>query len=219
MAMDKIRRAILARIEERGIDMKQLSVKLGRNEAYIQQFIRRGSPRVLGEKERHKLADLLDLTEEDLGASVAPARAETTIPNLTIHGGMGNGGLEHVELDRAGTISDRYINGFWSFPDSIQATVRNPGKVHALPVVGDSMSPVLEGGSIVFVDTTHTHPAPQDIYAVDYGDGLVIKQIELVPRTSKIKVISANKEYGSYEMERDDVRVYGRVVGYFRWRG
>lgn len=65
--MDKIRRLILARIEERGIDMKHLSLKMGMNETYVQQFLKRGSPRELPSRARQKLVELLDFTHEELG--------------------------------------------------------------------------------------------------------------------------------------------------------
>ena len=48
-------RLILERLcEERGEDFAGLSRMLGRNAAYIQQFVRRGVPRRLGEDERRK---------------------------------------------------------------------------------------------------------------------------------------------------------------------
>src|SRR5690606_31299828 len=115
-------------------------------------------------------------------------------------------GLEHIEVDQSGLITDpAYTDGYWSFPDSIKSAMRHLPQTHALPVKGDSMEPTLEGGSVVFVDTTHVMPSPPDLYAVDYGDGLMIKRIELVPRTDQVKVISDNPRYGSYEMSRDDL--------------
>ncbi len=141
------------------------------------------------------------------------------VPNLTIHAGMGNGGLLSVEGNDAGIVPDTYMDGFWSFPDSIRAKFRKIGSVYALPVVGDSMEPTLVGGSIAFVDTSHRAPSPADIYAIDYGDGLMIKRIELLPRSAKVRVISDNQRYGSYEMKRNDLNVYGRVIASFQWRG
>ena len=50
-------RLVLERLcAERGEDFAGLSRMLGRNAAYIQQFVRRGVPRRLGEEERRKLA-------------------------------------------------------------------------------------------------------------------------------------------------------------------
>jgi len=81
------------------------------------------------------------------------------------------------------------------------------------------MEPTLTSGSYVFVDMTHTVPQPEDIYACDYGDGLTIKRLQLVPRTDKIKVMADNPRYSDYELLREEVRVYGRVVAWFQWRG
>ena len=49
-------RTVLERLcAERGEDFAGLSRMLGRNPAYIQQFVRRGVPRKLGEAERRNL--------------------------------------------------------------------------------------------------------------------------------------------------------------------
>lgn len=53
---------------ERGESLLSLSVKLGKNEAYLQQFIKRGTPKRLPEEERLKLAQLLWIDERLLGA-------------------------------------------------------------------------------------------------------------------------------------------------------
>lgn len=166
-----------------------------------------------------------DFSEEDIAAASAlplsGARGTQTgdVANLTIHAGMGNGGLEVIEADASGIVPDAFTDGYWSFPDSIRSGFHSLTKTHALPVVGDSMEPTLVGGSVVFVDTTHLLPSPPDLYAVDYGDGLMIKRIELIPRTEKVTVISDNERYGRHEMKRADLRVYGRVIAAFQWRG
>ena len=52
-------RVVLERLcAERGEDFAGLSRMLGRNPAYIQQFVRRGVPKRLREEERRKLAPL-----------------------------------------------------------------------------------------------------------------------------------------------------------------
>lgn len=141
------------------------------------------------------------------------------IPNFTIHGGMGPGGALSVMKNDAGDIYSDQSDGFWSFPDAVKAGWRKMSKVYAMPVTGDSMEPTIRNGSFVFVDTSHIMPAPEDIYALDCGDGLVIKRLKLVPRTDKILVMSDNDRYGTDELLREDVRVYGRVVAWFQWRG
>ncbi len=142
------------------------------------------------------------------------------VQNLIIHAGMGNGGLEMIEgADGTGIIPPEYSDGYWSFPTPVKQRFAHISRTHALPVVGDSMAPTLIDGAVVFVDTTHTTPSPPDLYALDYGDGLMVKRVELVPRSTKVKIISDNDRYGSYEMARRDVHVFGRVIAWFQWRG
>ena len=61
----------------RGVSLSALSRMLGRTVAYLQQFVGRGSPRRLPERERRLLADFLGLDERVLGAP-EPDDADTT---------------------------------------------------------------------------------------------------------------------------------------------
>lgn len=63
---DEIRRKISRLILERGLNYAQVSLRIGKNIAYIQQFIKNGSPRRLGEVERRKLAQILNVDEQEL---------------------------------------------------------------------------------------------------------------------------------------------------------
>lgn len=156
---------------------------------------------------------------EELADEQHPHKEAGDVANLNIRGGLGLGSPEGVEKDNGGQIYADHVSGFWSFPPALKATWRNMPQVYSLPVEGDSMEPTLGSGSYVFIDTMHTVPTPEDIYACDYGDGLTIKRLQLVPRTDKIMVKSDNSRYDSYELRREDVRVYGRVVAWFQWRG
>ncbi|MBQ9271097.1 MAG: hypothetical protein IJ218_02380 [Alphaproteobacteria bacterium] len=63
---EEIRKKISRLILERGLNYAQVSLAIGKNIAYIQQFIKNGSPRRLGEVERHKLAAILNVDEQEL---------------------------------------------------------------------------------------------------------------------------------------------------------
>src|SRR3954468_9598529 len=61
-------RLVLERLcVERREDFAGLSRMLGRNPAYIQQFVRRGVPKRLKEEERRKLARYFSISESLLG--------------------------------------------------------------------------------------------------------------------------------------------------------
>jgi len=62
-------RAVVQRVADaRGTSLNALSVQIGKNAAYLQQWIRRGSPRELPEQQRLKLAMALNVDEHLLGA-------------------------------------------------------------------------------------------------------------------------------------------------------
>lgn len=216
--------------------LEELSEVTGISPSYLSRIEGGGkSPRGLGLEHALKIAralgcDVADITDDFSAEDVEHASkldlsrpAPSTggdVPNLTIHAGMGNGGVSVIETNsESGIVPDDFVSGFWSFPDEIRTGFSQIGRTHALPVKGDSMEPTLPGGSTVFVDTTHLLPSPPDLYAVDYGDGLMVKRVELIPRTAKVRVISDNDRYQNYEMDREDLRVYGRVVASFQWRG
>lgn len=65
-SIDDVRKKIARLIVEKGLNYAQVSLAIGKNVAYIQQFIKNGSPRRLGEVERHKLAQILRVDEQEL---------------------------------------------------------------------------------------------------------------------------------------------------------
>ncbi|MDB5738938.1 MAG: peptidase, partial [Sphingomonas bacterium] len=97
-------RAVLAAlIEQRGEDYASLSRLLGRNPAYVQQYIRRGSPRRLSEADRAILARYFDVPETMLGAPdrIAPTPM-VSVPRLDIGASAGPGALAEDRAAIAG---------------------------------------------------------------------------------------------------------------------
>ena len=74
-------RVVLERLcAERGEDFAGLSRMLGRNSAYIQQFVRRGVPKRLGETERRKLARYFSIPESMLGGPAEDEQVGGLVP-------------------------------------------------------------------------------------------------------------------------------------------
>lgn len=62
------RRQLEQRGSQRGKSLTELSMLVGRNPAYLRQYLRPGTPRRLPEDERRHLAKCLDIDERELGA-------------------------------------------------------------------------------------------------------------------------------------------------------
>ncbi len=105
---ESVRALVKERIKSRDLNMAEVSRKIGRNHAYIQQFIDRGVPRTLNEGVREKLAPILGLQPDDLRSSElagdaqgpAPARGVTGLAEARPVFGVGR---EDVAPEPAGT--------------------------------------------------------------------------------------------------------------------
>ncbi len=172
--------AVLAR--ERGVSLAELSRVLGRNPAYMQQYIDRGTPRRLAEADRATLAGYLGVRESALGG---PVRDElVAILRIDAAAAAGPGGL--VEDDRA--------DGALRIDAALLRQLRvRPDNASMIEVTGDSMEPVLGHGDTILVDRGDRRGVSGAIYVVRYDGALLVKRLARVP--GGIELVSDNTAY------------------------
>ncbi len=198
-------------VRERGEDYASLSRLLGRNAAYIQQFIRRGVPRKLDEEDRTRLARYFGIDEALLGAPVpvtAPARGLIAVPRLAVRASAGPGALSEDEA-AAGQF------GFDArFLRRLTAT---PQAVSAIRVEGDSMLPTLADGDDILVDRGDGADRLRDgIYVLRLDGALNVKRLSLGPVRDTVSVSSDNPAYPGWpDCSLATITVVGRVI----WMG
>ncbi len=219
MDMIETRETLDRLIRERGVSYSRLSEMLGRNAAYIQQFIRKGSPRKLDEADRRILAEFFGVREEALGAPLL-RRAVTAqdkshgslfsgmhfIPRLSVGASAGPGAYNEDEL-HAGRIAcdDAWLK-------KIGVSVSSEPSI--IQVEGDSMEPSLKDGDDILVDRSDTRRR-DGIYVIRMDDMLMVKRLAFGPG-GQLSVLSDNPQYPSYEnIAADGISIIGRVV----WRG
>ncbi len=212
-SMDAVRRKLVNAIQDQGLDMKGASLKIGRNHAYLQQFIERGIPATLKEVDRLALSELLSIPEEELGAPAKKPRSSasgnvTFISEYHVHVSAGGGALVTEENKRRD----------WPFAtDYLRAELGLvKSRLAVVEVRGDSMEPTLSSGDRVLVNMTDRQVSQPGIFIIYDGDGTVVKRVEKIPGSSppRIVLISDNPIHGRYEIGSDDVQIVGRVV----WR-
>ena len=96
-------RVVLERLcADRGEDFAGLSRMLGRNPAYIQQFVRRGVPKRLGEAERRKLARYFSIPESLLGGPSEDEQVGGLVPvkRSPVRASAGPGSIPNDEVGR-----------------------------------------------------------------------------------------------------------------------
>lgn len=210
--MDKARQTITRALADRpSLTMKQLSRDLGLNDAYVQQFVKSGKPKSLPEGIRVRMAEMLDVSEADLGAPERAATPEAPldlvmVPQHDARFAAGPGDGVEVEGE----------SGKWPFPaDYIRYNLALAGRALAVEdVIGDSMEPTLFSGDKVLIDLTDRNIAQPGIFALNDGDGRVVKRLEKVPTSDPPRVVlmSDNPRHGRYEVLVEEINVAGRVV-------
>jgi phage repressor protein C with HTH and peptisase S24 domain len=207
--MDAVRKRILRAISERGMDMKSLSLAMGRNAAYMQQFFDRNIPLELKERDRKRVADLLGIPENEIGgpitADTVPAHYRS-VPEYGVHASAGGGAV----------VSNENVVSNWPFPEDYLASELRLGQTRLaiIEVRGDSMEPTLSSGDRILVNLSDQQISQPGIFVLFDGDGTVIKRVEKVPGKAVAVLISDNSLHTRYEVPLSDISVAGRVV----WR-
>lgn len=206
-------RLVLERLcAERGEDFAGLSRMLGRNAAYIQQFVRRGVPKRLKEEERRKLARYFSVPETLLGG---PPDTEQPPPGLLavkrhpVSVSAGPGAVVTEELGKPYfAFDERWLKAL---------TQSQPSKLSIVRVEGDSMAPTLNAGDDILVDLGDAADRLRDgIYVLRIDDAVVVKRLALNPLGRTVTVQSDNPAYPDWpDCSLDQVKVIGRVI----WSG
>ena len=199
---------------ERGDSSVALSRLLGRNAAYIQQFIKRGVPRKLDEDDRRTLARYYGIAEASLGGPIEPPpaisrgairRGLVAIPQLAVGASAGPGTLPDDER-----VETRFgFDAAW-----LRRLTANPALVSAIRVEGDSMMPTLADGDDILVDRGDGAERVRDgIYVLRIDDALNVKRLALNPAGRSVTVRSDNPAYPSWpDIPAARVDIIGRVI-------
>jgi hypothetical protein len=211
MTDDEARAALARLIAEKGEDFAGLSRLIGRNPAYVQQYIRRGTPRRLDERDRRLLARYFGVDETVLGApGAAPARgALVPVPRLDIGAAAGAGAFAGEERAAAHIA----FEGAW-----LRRLARGaPDQLSIIRVAGDSMAPTLADGDDILVDRGDGAERLRDgIYVLRIEEALVVKRCAVNPATRALSVRSDNPAYPAWgDVDPTRIEIVGRVI----WKG
>ncbi|MEO9599579.1 S24 family peptidase [Parasphingorhabdus sp.] len=203
-------------IRKNGHDFAAISKMLGKNPAYIQQYIRRGSPRKLDEEDRRRLAEFYGVEEDVLGA---PARRTARGSSKSL---QGDGLLRIKQLQvgasaGAGSLAEDEDAGSIGFgPKWLRRLGADPASLSLIAVDGDSMNPTLGDGDDIMVDhSAASRPLRDGVYVLRMDDVLLVKRVAMGP-SGKLSIRSDNPQYPDWEdVSLENVNIIGRVV----WTG
>lgn len=238
--MDNVRKLILDRAADRGTNLAELSRRIGKNHAYLQQFIKRGIPMDLPEKVRMSLAPVLGVDEKQLKTAgtredIQPAveMRVATPPVATKLPPNGHDGphirpaselVGDADLPVFGTaqggrgaliVTDRAVD--WVLRPAPLLRVRDG---YGMIVTGDSMDPAAKSGSTALVNP-HLPPRSGDIcvFRCHADDGSVQACIkELVRSTDELWHVKQYNPRKTYTLKRSEWQICHVTVGNYSGR-
>ena len=203
---EEIRQRLDNIINSSPYNYKQLSKMVEKGDSYIQRFIVYGQPQRLHERVRMKLAQILNVPEQEL--TDLPLTKLKSSPNvayidmLDVKACCGNGNEEITE----------HTIGSWSMPLEVYKNISttNPDNIKMIQVYGDSMQPTLKAGDWVLVDITHKEPDSDGLFVLWLATGLAVKRIQ--GGLSNYIVHSDNPNYKDITAESGEIRIVGKVI-------
>lgn len=188
-------------IERANFSLKNLSLKLGKNPAYLHQYLYRHSPRVLPEQIRLNLAQLLNVNEQLLRP-----KEEQSVGDVV---GVRNVAISFLDHP----AHQGQTNAPWFLPQPfLSAHTSTPAdKIH-LAMVGDSAPSLnINLGDVVMLDTADKTAIKAGIFGIDMGGHIRIRHLEQASASSPSIMVSACNG-SSYELLPDPGAIIGRVI-------
>jgi len=214
--MDAPRKLLVDTLAQRpDLDLKNLSLAIGRNHAYLQQYLMRGSPRELPESVRHGLAPLLGVSSDDLRSSAPPAAGSLAADprsgvlraadrsDLPVYASAEGGGGAII-------ITNEPID-YVRRPDPL-LSVRDS---YGCYVIGDSMSPAYEQGDLLLIHPGRPVRAGDDcVFVRDPGEGshhaLVKRLMRIAPEKWRVRQFNPPRDF---DLDRSQWQKAQLIVG------
>ena len=198
---------------ERGEKFVSLSRLIGRNDAYIQQYLRKGTPRQLREQERRTLAKYFQIPETMLGGLPDDADAEygELVPVVRVAIRVSSDPPEIPGQESARphlAFEPRWLKSITGSPAECLSLIR---------VEGDSMAPTLNAGDDVLIDLADGPERLRDgIYVLRVDGALLVKRLAVHPVGRRVTVQSDNPAYSDVpDCGLEEIECVGRVI----WTG
>lgn len=194
------RRVLNDLIKDRGETYASVSRLLSRNSAYVQQYIKRGSPAQLDDDDIAQLAAHFGVSAVQLGGRDVPetkGQRAVAIPILGLT--REEEAVSHVRL----------VDEQW-----LRTITRKPTGISLVRVAGDAMAPTLRNGDEVMIQRHQANENLRDgIYVIRADTGLLVRRITLEPTRRRLSVLTDNPAYPTWGgLQRNSLEIVGRVA-------
>lgn len=226
--IDEIRKKIDKLITEKGLNYRDVSLKIGRKESYIHQYIKYRYPRRLKEIDRVRLAKLLDVDDTEImddeviasKTGNAPSAKLDIISDIIKTSNSPEGKLISIDvLDAHMPANDPHFLAqaighhlvCKAMLDDLTAS--KPEDLKIIKILNESMSPTISSGDLLWFDKSYQYPEADGLYLIASGRELIARRIQISPLDGTITLTSDNPAYQAYTAPSNkEVKVLGKIV-------
>lgn len=177
-------------LQQSGLTLAAASRRMGRNHAYLQQYVRRGSPRQLTASDRQLLETMVAQS-----ATMSPPPSVVPI-RCPWHPAAAPGSAFLLDAALARTLAGGRI-------ESLVAMLAD----------SDAMAPTVAAGDQLLLDTSQHQPDRDGLYALPGDAAPLIRRICLDPLSRRLDVLADNPAYPSQrDCDRRQLTIIGRVI-------
>jgi len=214
--IETVRQKLAERILDSGHSFREISLKIGRKDSYIQQYIRYGFPKRLSEIDRRRVCHVLNMDEKELIDDELITKGIERPSKISLVDSLDNP-TDYVTIDiyaprpnvklRNSIVGQVALN-FKEFPDWCGS---HPHKLRLLRINSDYMKPTLDIGSLVLYDTESGQFQGDGIYVITINN---LTQVKRIQQTSKETFVlkNDNPNYQDVACNRDDFIIHGRAI-------
>lgn len=140
-----------------------------------------------------------------------PNREYMAVDVLPTYAGMGGGGTGDGDAQTALVARSLIVHDLRARPEDLLM----------IDVRGDSMLDPQTGkgfahGDQLLIDRRDKNPRQPGAFALWYDDGYVVKNVEILRKSGKLRIFSNNPAYSDDEADPDEVKIMGRPVWFAR---
>lgn len=215
-----IRKRLEKHILSSGHTFREISLKIGRKDSYIQQYIKYGFPKRLNEVDRKKVCQLLNIDEKEL-IDDDLLKSGITDNSLLKLDEIGSSPKDFVLIDICnpnantkeqiiGRLAVNYKEFFGWFNG-------NPDNTKIIRLNSDSMEPSFPTGCLIIYDSSVTEYAGEGLYVIKFDEQIMLRRIQ---RTSEDSYYlkSENPRYQDIRCAASEIEIYGRAINYLSSR-
>ncbi|MGE4512112.1 MAG: S24 family peptidase [Sulfurimonadaceae bacterium] len=129
------------------------------------------------------------------------------------YGAMGVGGVSHDDHPTVMSFDKTFLSSIFG--------ISNFKNIHIINAVGDSMSPTISSGELLFVNPFENEDSKikdRGVYVIVSPNGILVKRIKVHPTKNQWILVSDNPTDADIQLCEDELincTIVGRVVGHF----